>query len=179
MQLHRVIRAITFIPDRVQAKIAPVAYARRKGVNMGSGVRFYGLPNIGTEPWLITMGNNVHITRGVEFITHDGAVLILRQEVPDLEITKPITIGNDVYIGLNSILLPGSTIGDRCIVAAGSVVSGKVPSGSVVGGVPARFIKTVDEYLEKARAESLRLGHLDALSKARALKTQYGVERRR
>ncbi|MFZ1290153.1 MAG: hypothetical protein WAR79_08680 [Melioribacteraceae bacterium] len=46
----------------------------------------------GTEPWIITIGNHVHITREVLFITHDGGTLLFRQLVPDLEITAPIVI---------------------------------------------------------------------------------------
>ena len=60
---------------------------------------------------MITLGNNVHITDGVKFITHDGGTLIYRQYVPDLEITKPIKIGDNVYIGNNLIILQGVTKG--------------------------------------------------------------------
>lgn len=175
MAFHRVLRALQFIPDRIHAKLSPTAFARRKGVRLGKGVRFYGMPNLGTEPWLITLGNNVHVTKGVEFITHDGAVLILRKDVPDLEITKPIAVGNDVYIGVNSIILPGVTIGNRCIIAAGSVVTRDVPDNSVVAGVPARVIKTVDVYQAKAMKESLHLGNLSARQKERALRDHFGI----
>lgn len=175
MQVHRIARAVTYIPDRLFAKIAPSAYARSKGVKMGHGVRFYGMPNLSTEPWLITLGDNVHVTRGVQFLTHDGASLILRSTTPDLEITKPIVVGSDVYIGVNSVILPGVTIGSRCIIAAGSVVSRSVPDNSVVAGVPARVIKTVDEYEEKAKRDLLHLGHLRARDKEKALKEHFGV----
>lgn len=60
---------------------------------------------------MITLGNNAHITDGVKFITHDGGTLIYRQYVPDLEITKPIKIGDNVYIGNNVIILQGVTKG--------------------------------------------------------------------
>ena len=176
MQVHRIVRALLYVPDRIQAKLDPVAFARRKGVKLGRGVRFYGMPHLGTEPWLITLGDNVHVTKGVEFLNHDGATLILRKDTPDLEITKPIVIGSDVYIGVNSIILPGVTIGNRCVVGAGSVVSRSVPENSVVAGVPARVIKTVDEYEEKVKRESLHLGHLSARAKERALRDIFGVD---
>ena len=175
MNMYRLRSAILYLPDRIQAKVSPTAFARRKGVKLGAGVRFYGTPNLGTEPSLITLGSNVHITKGVEFLTHDGAVLILRKDEPNLEITKPISIGSDVFVGVNSILLPGTRIGNRCIVAAGSVVHGSVPDNCVVAGAPARVIKTVDEYADKARGESLCLGHLGALQKERALKDHFGI----
>ena len=52
-----------------------------------------------------------NITAGCQFITHDGGTLILRKEVPDLELTAPIVVGSDVYIGLNTMILPGVRIG--------------------------------------------------------------------
>jgi acetyltransferase-like isoleucine patch superfamily enzyme len=127
----------------------------------------------GTEPWLIEIGNNVHITTDCLFVTHDGGTLILRGEVPDLELTAPIVIGNDVYIGVRTIILPGVRIGNRCIIGAGSVVARNIPDNSLAAGVPARVIKHIDEYLEKAKASSLHLGHLQGEDKARELKKLF------
>lgn len=174
MKFARLLKIFKTIPNILQAKLDPVSYARRMGVNMKGRVYFYGTPKLSTEPWMITLGDNVHITKNVEFVTHDGGVLILRQFQPDLELTKPIVVGNDVYIGINTIILPGVNIGNRCIIAAGSVVTKDVPDNSVVGGVPAKFIKTVDDYFEKAKAGSLKLGHLSAKEKAEALKKMFG-----
>lgn len=56
-----------------------------------------------SEPWLTTLGNNAYIIYGVQFITLDGSTLILRKEISDLEITKPIIVGNNIYIGIYSI----------------------------------------------------------------------------
>ena len=158
-------------------KMDPVGYARSLGVRMGENVHFYNMTAgmFGTEPWLITLGNNVYITSECQFITHDGGTLILRREVPDLELTAPIYIGNDVYIGLRTIILPGVSIGNRCIIAAGSVVSKSIPDNSVEAGVPARVIKTTDQYLEKAKTRSLHFGHLSAKEKERELKRHFGV----
>ncbi len=101
-----------------------------------------------TEPWCITLGNHVHITREVLFITHDGGTLLFRDKIPNLEITAPINVGNHVYIGVRSIIMPGVNIGNNCIIAAGSVVTKDVGDNSVVGGVPAKFIKSIDDYFE-------------------------------
>jgi acetyltransferase-like isoleucine patch superfamily enzyme len=120
----------------------------------------------------------VYITAGCQFITHDGGTLILRNEAPDLDLTAPITIGNDVYIGVRTVILPGASIGNRCIIGAGSVVSGRIPDNSVAAGVPARVIKSTDEYLKGAQAKSLHLGHLSAKEKEKALKKHFGVEMR-
>jgi acetyltransferase-like isoleucine patch superfamily enzyme len=130
----------------------------------------------GSEPWLVSIGSNVYITAGCQFVTHDGGTLIFRSKIPDLELTAPITIGDNVYLGLNCTILPGVNIGDCCIIGAGSVVTKDVPSNSVAAGVPARVIKSTDQYLESAKARSLHLGHLSASEKAAALKRHFGIE---
>lgn len=155
----------------------PVGWARRIGVNFPWGqVYLYGRISWSTEPWIITLGNNVHITEGVKFLTHDGGTLLYRNRVPDLEITKPIVVGNDVYIGNNAIILPGVTIGNNVIIGAGAVVSKDIPDNSVAVGVPARVIKTADDYFEKIQRESLHLGHLKGQEKDKALMKYYGYK---
>lgn len=108
-----------------------------------------------------------------KFLTHDGGTLLYRKIVPDLEITKPITIGNDVYIGNNVILLPGVSIGNNVVIGAGAVVTKNIPSNSVAVGVPAKVIKSADEYLENLKKESLHLGHLQGREKDKALMKYY------
>jgi acetyltransferase-like isoleucine patch superfamily enzyme len=175
--LSFLLRIKSYIDGQYKIKMDPVGYARSLGVKVGENVHFYAMSTgmFGSEPWLITIGNNVHITSECQFATHDGGTLILRSEVPDLELTAPISIGNDVYIGLRSIILPGVNIGNRCIIAAGSVVSKSIPDNSVAAGVPARVLKTTDEYLEKAKKNSLHFGHLSARNKERELKKHFEV----
>ena len=163
----------------IMVKLNHVKYAKKIGVNMiggGTTVHLYGTIGWGTEPWIITLGNNVYITNGVRFVTHDGGTLLFRDQVPDLEITKPITIGNDVYIGNNVLLLPGVTVGNKVIIGAGAVVTRDIPDNSVAVGIPARVIKSADEYLEKVKRESLHLGHLKGEEKDKALKEYYGYK---
>ena len=61
-----------------------------------------------------------------------------------MAIASPIRIGNDVWIGSNCTILPGVTIGNNVVVAAGSVVSKDIPDNSVVAGVPAKIIKNIE-----------------------------------
>lgn len=159
------------------AKICPNSYIKKIGVKLLGKIHVYGNPYsmFSTEPWLITLGDNVYITDGVQFVTHDGGTLILRKSVPDLEITKPIIVGNDVYIGIHSIILPGSVIEDNCIIGAGSVVTGHLKTGYVYAGVPAKAIKTIEKYTEKLQTESLHLGHLHGKDKEKALKNHFGI----
>ena len=166
------------ISDRLRAGEDPEAFARRLGVRLSGRVRCHGITRgmFNAEPWRITLGDNVYITAGVTLVTHDGGTLILRKEQPDLEWTAPIVVKDDVYVGVQAILLPGVTTGRRSIVAAGAVVARDVPAGSVVGGVPARHIRTIDEYLGKMRAKSLKLGHLSAADKESELRALLGRE---
>ena len=137
----------------------PIGYAEKIGVNFPDGeLHLYGNTSWSTEPWIITLGKNVHITDGVKFITHEGGVLIFRKKVPDLEITKPIVIGDNVVIG------------------AGAVVSKNIPDNSVAVGIPAKVIKPIDEYFQKIQNESIHLGHLKGIKKDRALMEYYNYK---
>lgn len=157
-------------------RINRVKYAEKIGVNFTPPLYIFGKVSWGTEPWLITLGKNVRITDDVKFITHDGAVSLFRPLVPDLEITKPITIGDNVSIGNNVIILRGVTIGNKVIIGAGSIVTKDIPDNSVAVGVPAKVIKTADEYFEKSQLESIHLGHLKGEEKDRALMEYYNYK---
>jgi acetyltransferase-like isoleucine patch superfamily enzyme len=167
-----IIKIIKFIFDNIFAHLNHVAYAKYIGVKMGRNIYIYGNPYsmFGTEPWCIRLGNNVHITREVLFITHDGGTLLFRSKTPDLEFTAAIIVGDNVYIGARSIILPGVKIGNNVIIAAGSVVTKDIPDDSLFGGVPARFIKPINKYFEKVKSNSLKVGHLKGKQKDNALK---------
>lgn len=88
-------------------KLSHERFAKKIGVNMGKNCHIYGKVSWGTEPWIITLGDNVHITAECRFVTHDGATLLFRDKEPTLELTRPIMIGNNVYIGARSIIMGG------------------------------------------------------------------------
>ena len=157
----------------------PLAYAKKKGVNFtGEGkVTIYGKCSYGSEPWIISIGDNVDITNNCVFITHDGGTLLFRKEIPDLEITKPIIIKDNVYIGNNVTILPGVTIGTNVVIGACSVVTKDIPDNCVYAGNPARYIKGIDEYKENLINNSLHLGHLVGKEKDDALKKYYGYDK--
>lgn len=170
---------INFAYGKYQSKIRPNKYMKRLGVNFSEGdVHIYGNVIWGSEPWIITLGKNVHITHNCSFITHDGGTLLFRDIVPDLEVTKPITIGDNVYIGMNTTILPGVNVGNNVIIGACSVVTKDIPSDSLVVGNPAKVIKTSNEYFEKLKKESLHLGHLKGAEKDKALREYYGFKKK-
>jgi acetyltransferase-like isoleucine patch superfamily enzyme len=140
-----------------------IEYLRRQGMRVGDGCRIIDR-TVPAEPWLVQIGDHVTITDGCRLLTHDGAVWLARREHPEINRYAPIRVGDNCFIGANAILLPGTSIGSDTIVAAGSVVRGEVPAGSVVGGVPARVLGSSADYLERALAESLPV---DAASVAR------------
>lgn len=127
-----------------------IAYGRKLGAEIGENCKILVNPRraFGSEPYLITIGNHVEITDGVRFITHDGGAWVSRSFKPNAAVYGKIHIGNNVFIGLNSIILPNVTIGDNCVVGAGSIVTKSISPNSVVAGVPAKYIKSYDEYIE-------------------------------
>lgn len=151
--LKRAKKYLRFFLDSLEIRLAPERWLSRVGVRFGPGCRFYGIKpgTFGSEPFLITLGERVTVTDGVKFITHDGGLWIFREKEPGIELFAPISVGSRVFIGVNAILLPGSVVGDDSIVAAGAVVKGEFPPRSVIAGIPAKVIGSVDDYLEKNR----------------------------
>lgn len=133
----------------------PIGFARGLGVRIGKDCELLGttVATWGSEPFLITLGDHVQVTAGVRFITHDGAIWVFRREHPTVGRLAPITIGNNVYIGTDAVLLPGIVVGDDVVIAAGAVVNRDVPTRAIVAGVPARQVGTIDEYWKKHEHE--------------------------
>ena len=123
-------------------------YARYLGVEIGKDCRIY-IRDFGSEPWLIKIGDKVTVTHGVRFINHDGSTWLIADEKGRRQLFKRINIGNNVFIGMNSIILPGVKIEDNVIIAAGSVVTKSIPSGYIVGGNPAKIIMDFESYEKK------------------------------
>jgi acetyltransferase-like isoleucine patch superfamily enzyme len=118
----------------------PIKYLKKCGTKIGSNCRIYTI-NFGSEPWLIELGNNVTITSGVKFLTHDGSMCLFQDFKGRRFSYNKISIGNNVFIGVNSIIMPGVVIGNNVIIGAGSVVTKSIPDNYIVGGNPARFLK--------------------------------------
>ncbi|HAD82238.1 MAG: hypothetical protein A2509_04060 [Candidatus Edwardsbacteria bacterium RIFOXYD12_FULL_50_11] len=121
-------------------------YARYLGVKIGTNARITGNVTFGSEPYLIEIGNNVTITQEVKFNTHDGGVGVLRQKHPGLNVFGKIRIGSNVFIGAAAQIMLGVTVGNNVVIGAGSIVTKDIPDNVVAAGIPARVVKTIDEY---------------------------------
>lgn len=119
------------------------------GKNIFIGNNFTGNFNLTIldirEVWI---GDNVMIGPNT-LITTVGHPLTPMGRRKHLGIAKPIRIGNDVWIGGNVTILPGVTIGNNVVVAAGAVVTKDVPNNTLVGGVPAKIIRTLENDVEE------------------------------
>lgn len=92
----------------------------------------------------VCIGSHVHLAQGITVTALNHNFTNTDQRIDQQGITtQQVVIGDDVWIGANSVILPGVTIGHHCVVAAGAVVTKDVPDYCVVGGVPAKVIKTL------------------------------------
>lgn len=123
---------------------------KRQGVKLGENISITGKLRVGSEGYLIEIGNDVTIA-GADILTHDGGIRVIRklEGNPNLKKQGTVSIRNNSFIGKNSIILPGISIGPNSIVGCGSVVTKNVPPNTVYAGNPAKYICSIEEYKEK------------------------------
>jgi len=131
-------------------------HLKAAGLQIAEDCRLMGFPDFGSEPYLISIGNHVTIASGVRFITHDGGTIVFRSLPKYQNVIKygRITIHDNCFIGTRVLLLPNVEIGPNSVVAAGAVVTKSVPPNCVVGGNPAKFMKTISTYAEDSLRKS-------------------------
>lgn len=117
---------------------------RRKGVSVGKNTKLYNVEVDGCFPHLISIGTDCCITHTV-ILAHDGST----QNIVGYSKLGRVQIGNNVFVGYKSVILPGVAIGDNVIIGAGSVVTRDIPANSIACGVPAKVIGKYDEYVKK------------------------------
>lgn len=128
---------------------------RNSGISIGERCRIYTFLQ-SHEPSMIQIGNDVTISSGVAFVTHDNSVL--KYLDPMTDVVGKITIGDQCFIGQNSILMLGVTLGERCVVGAGAVVTHSFPPHSVIAGNPARLICTTEDLALKYKDKAIDFG---------------------
>ena len=152
---------------------------KNKGLKIGKNCSLVSPgPNFGSEPYLITIGDNTTVSFDVAFVTHDAGTRVLRNLATDSKekqtvIYGEIVVGNNCFIGCRSTILPGVTIGDNTIIGAGSVVNRDIPANCVAAGVPCKVICTLEEYKEKHKDDFLYMVNLPYEDKKRYLLNLY------
>lgn len=164
---------------RMWSKRSPeswLSYLRSEGMRIGTGTKLFSKPSAVlidlTRPWLIDIGKNVQITIGVKILTHGYDWSVLKGKYGEvLGSAGKVTIGDNCFIGMNTVILKGTTIGDNTIIGAGSVVTGGgYPSDCVLAGNPAGVICSLDEYREKRQKAQLS----EAVELVREYEKVYG-----
>lgn len=114
-----------------------------------------GTPEIGEGTWIgaftiidgsggLVIGNGCDISSGVHIYTHSSARRCVSGRAFDEVEREPVRIGDRVFVGANAVINMGVTIGDEAVIGAGAVVTRDVPARTVVAGVPARAVATVE-----------------------------------
>ena len=151
-------------------------YTTEKLISMGMkvGKNFNRLHGVILDPshcWLLEIGDNVSMAPRVHILCHDASTKTF------LNCTKigRVTIGNNVFIGAETVVLPGVTIGNNVVIGANSTVTHDVPDNTVVAGSPARVICSLEEYLEKERK---RMEHAPCYGQEYTLRGNVSMEKR-
>lgn len=136
-----------------------IKHLRNKGAYVGKNTHFFSPHQISIDeqyPWLIEIGDNVQLTAGVRILTHDYSWAVLKKVYgPILGSAGKVKIGNNVFIGSNTLILGGTSIGNNVIIGAGSVVKGKIPDNCVAVGNPCKPIESLQTYYEKRTQRQL------------------------
>ena len=155
----------------------PFKCAVENGLNIGENVTFGSNINWGSEPYLITIKDNVSLSNNIVFLTHDGGSYAFRDKEGYKDVNKfgKIVVEERSFIGTNAIIMPNVRIGKRSVVGAGAVVTKSVPDDCVVAGIPARVVCSTFEYAEKMKSSQANLDW-DA-EKYKANKKDYLINR--
>lgn len=134
-------------------------YLRKAGAKIGEGTECFGVRDVyidETRPWLINIGDNVILTKGVTILTHGYDLSVLMNYYGELYGSSgKVTIGNNVFVGMHSTILKGVTVGNNVIIGANSLVNKDIPDNCVYAGNPAKFIMTIENYRNKRKNEYL------------------------
>lgn len=141
-------------------KLIYIRKLKKIGLTIGENFQMEKGCNIDTPfAWLIKIGDNVTLASRVYILAHDAST----KKILNYSKVGKVNIGNNVFIGAHSIILPNVDIGDNCIIGANSVVSKNVKANTVVAGNPAKEICTLEEFKAKNK-ERLDKSHVYDIS---------------
>ncbi len=134
-------------------------YLQKKDLKVGKKTFFFDAKSTFVDvqrPWMLEIGSYCKIARGTIILQHDYSRSVLRRYYGQIlcEAGKTV-IGDNVFIGMNSIILMGTHIGNNVIIGAGSVVKDNIPENVVAAGNPAKIVCTLEEYYKKRVHEQL------------------------
>ncbi len=130
-----------------------ISFLRKKGVTIGEGTTFFGHVTVDIQrPCLVEIGRNCNLSDGVFIITHGYDWAVLREKFGEmLGSSGKVILEENVFIGINTLILKGVTIGRNTIIGAGSVVTRDIPADCVAAGNPCKVIMTLEEYYKKRK----------------------------
>ena len=156
-----------------------LAWYLQEGLNLGKNVDLISVPNFGSEPYLITIGDNTTISYDCAFVTHDAATRVIRNLPdgnPETVIYGLIHVGKNCFIGCRSTVLAGVTIGDNSIIGACSLVNRDIPANVIAAGNPCKVICTLDEYRKKHEKDFLYMVNLPYEEKKQWLLKHFNIK---
>ena len=147
MDIHKIINKIFSILSDLQHK-SYIKTCLNSGLKLGKNAVVRNNVSFGSEPFLVEIGNETRIASGVTFVTHSGATINIRKIEGYEEVRNfgHIKVGQNCAIGSNCVILQNVEIGDNCILGANSVLSDSMPSNTVYGGNPAKYICEIEDY---------------------------------
>lgn len=123
---------------------------KKGGLQVGKNLVMMGGVYIdNSHYWHISIGDNVTLSARVYILAHDAST---KRFLNYTRIGK-VAIGNNVFVGAGTVILPGVTIGGNVVIGAGSIVPKDIPSNSVAAGNPARVICSIDDFLAKHKKQ--------------------------
>ncbi len=137
--MKTIIRKLVFYAGQI-VRFIYYSYLRMNGIKIGENTFISLGAKIDTQFGEIIIGDGVHITSGCVLLAHDGAI---KQMKPDVNPRGKIVIGNNVFIGVNTVVLMNVTIGDNSVIGASSVVNKDIPANVLAIGNPAKVIKEI------------------------------------
>lgn len=172
--IKKIVRKIIF-QEKADSE-SYIKYLRKLGMRIGERTIIYAPKRVlidKTRPWMIEIGKDVKIAEGVVMLTHGFDWSVLKGVYGDvLGSCGKVKIGDNVFIGVNSVILKGVTIGNNVIIGAGSLVNKDIPDNCVAAGNPVRVIMSLDEYYEKRK----KLQEQEAMEMVREYRTVYGKD---